>query len=74
MYTKIEYVKIHTYFTKKLLLLLLHPFNVLFSRTTWISRHQKGKPFLDFTAARDDVVAVASSGPYANHLHLAPYR
>jgi len=28
-----------------LLLLLLHPFNSLFSRTTWVSRHQKGKPF-----------------------------
>jgi len=28
-----------------LLLLLLHPFNNLFSRTNWISRHQKGKPF-----------------------------
>ena len=28
-----------------LLLLLLHPFNCLFSRTTWVSRHQKGKPF-----------------------------
>ena len=27
------------------LLLLLHPFNVLFSRTTWVSQHQKGKPF-----------------------------
>ena len=27
------------------LLLLLHPFNSLFSRTTWVSRHQKGKPF-----------------------------
>ena len=26
-------------------LLLLHPFNGLFSRTTWVSRHQKGKPF-----------------------------
>ena len=23
----------------------LHPFNGLFSRTTWVSRHQKGKPF-----------------------------
>jgi len=29
----------------QLLLLLLHPFNGLFSMTTWISRHQKGKPF-----------------------------
>jgi len=28
-----------------LLLLLLHLFNGLFSRTTWASRHQKGKPF-----------------------------
>jgi len=27
---------------------------------------------LDFTEARDDGVAVASAGPYANHLHLAP--
>ena len=23
----------------------LHPFNSLFSRTTWVRRHQKGKPF-----------------------------
>jgi len=28
-----------------LLLLLLRPFNGLFSRTTWVSQHQKGKPF-----------------------------
>jgi len=28
-----------------LLLLLLHPFSGLCSRTTWVSRHQKGKPF-----------------------------
>jgi len=28
-----------------LLVLLLHPFNGLFSRTTSVSRHQKGKPF-----------------------------
>jgi len=25
--------------------ILLHPFNGLFSRTTRVSRHQKGKPF-----------------------------
>jgi len=24
---------------------LPHPFNGLFFRTTWVSRHQKGKPF-----------------------------
>jgi len=29
---------------------------------------------LDFNEARDDVVAVTSAGPYANHLHLAPDR
>ena len=32
------------------------------------------KTILDFTGATDDGVAVASAGPYANHLHLAPYR
>jgi len=26
-------------------LLLLHPFNGLISRTTWVSQHQEGKPF-----------------------------
>jgi len=35
------------------LLLLLQPFNGLFSRTTWVSRYQKGKTNLDFTGARD---------------------
>ena len=29
---------------------------------------------LDFNKARDDRVAVASAGPYANYLHLAPDR
>jgi len=28
-----------------LLLLLLHPLNGLYGRTTWVSWHQKGKPF-----------------------------
>ena len=31
--------------TRLTTLLLLHPFNGLFSRTTWVSWHQKGKPF-----------------------------
>ena len=30
-----------------------HPFNGLFSRTTWVSRYQKGKTNLDFNEARD---------------------
>jgi len=34
-------------------ILLLHPFNGPLSRTTWVSRYQKGKTNLDFTEARD---------------------
>jgi len=49
-----------------------HLFNSLFSRTTWVSRYQKGENILDFNEARDDEVAVASAGSYATHLHLDP--
>ena len=35
------------------LTVLQQPFNGLFSRTTWVSRYQKGKTYLDFTGARD---------------------
>jgi len=31
----------------------IHPFNGPLSRTTWVSRYQKGKTNLDFTEARD---------------------
>jgi len=51
-----------------------HPFNGLFFGTTCINWHEKSKTNLDFNEARDDRVAVASAGPYANHLHLAPDR
>ena len=34
----------------------IHPFNGLFSRTTWISRYEKGKTNLDLNEARDDGV------------------
>jgi len=37
-------------------LLLLHMVNGLFSRTTWVSRYQKGKNSLDLSEARDDGV------------------
>jgi len=47
--------------TRTLLLLLLHPFNGLFSRTTWVSRYQKGKTSLDLNEARDDGVLRCSS-------------
>jgi len=33
---------------------LLHPFNSLFSRTTWVSQYQKGKTSLDLNQARDN--------------------
>jgi len=32
----------------------LHPFNGLFSRTSWVSWYQKGRTILDFNEARDD--------------------
>jgi len=38
---------------KKLLLLLLQPFNGPLSSTTRVSRYQKGKTSLDFNEARD---------------------
>jgi len=50
----------------------LNSFNGVFCRTTWVSWHQKGRTILDFTEARDDGVAVASAGPYANYLHHTP--
>jgi len=40
----------------ELLLIPLHPFNGLFSRTTWVSRYQKGKTSMDLNKARDDGV------------------
>ena len=48
---------LHRYGTKlrhcRPMCILLQPFNGLFSRTTWVSRYQKGKTNLDFTGARD---------------------
>ena len=59
-----------------LLLLLLHLFNDLFSRTTWVSRYQKGKTCLDLNEARDDGVWGCSgiSWTICKHLHLAADR
>ena len=45
---------------RMLLLLLLHTFNGLFSRATWISWYQKGKTSLDLNKARDDGVVGCS--------------
>jgi len=44
------------FYKSRLLLLLLHPFNGLFSRTTWVSWYQKGKNSLDLHQAIDDGV------------------
>ena len=62
------------------LLLLLQPFNGLFSRTTWVSRYQKGKTNLDFTGARDsewqwhqlDHMLVCTSLQTDNHASTPP--
>jgi len=42
-------------------LLWLHPFNGLFSRTTWVRWYQKGKTSLDLNEARSDGVSGCSS-------------
>ena len=44
------------------------------SLTAFFSVRARKITILDFNEARDDRVAVASSGAYANHLHLAPDR
>jgi len=36
------------------------------------NRAPERQTILEFTGARDDGAAVASAGPYASHLHLAP--
>jgi len=59
-------------FTRKLLLLHLHPFNGLFFQDKLDKPAPEKQTILDFTGARDDGVAVASAGPYANHLAGCP--
>ena len=53
-----------------LLLLLLHPFNGLFSKTTGASRYQKGKTSLYLT--RDDGVWDSSGINWSIYKQLAP--
>ena len=55
----------------------LHPFNGLSSRTTWVSRYQKGRNQSGYKSGKrlwDFGMAVAPAGPYANNLHLVPDR
>jgi len=59
---------------------LLQPFNGLFSRTTWVSRYQKGKTNLDITGARNsewqwhqlDHMQVCTSLQTDNHASTPP--
>ena len=39
-----------------IIIIILHPFNSLFSRTTWVSRYQRGKTGLDLNEARNEGV------------------
>ena len=55
-----------------LLLLLLHPFNSLFSRTTWVSLYQKGKTSLDLNEARYDGVLGCSGISWTIRKQSAP--
>jgi len=56
------------------LLVRLHPFNGLFSRTTWVSRYQRGNASLDFNEAAGDVFWMPWHQLDAKNLHLAPDR
>ena len=56
-----------------LLLLLLQPFNGLFSRTTWVRRYQKGKTSLDLNEARDDGVLGCSGISWTIGKQSAPH-
>ena len=53
-------------------MLLVTNVNVLFSTTTWGKPAAERSNNIDVNEARADGVAVASAGPYANHLHLTP--
>jgi len=55
------------------LLLLLHPFNGLFSRTTWVSWYQKGKTSLNLNDGRDDGVLRCSGISWTICKQSAPH-
>jgi len=53
-------------------LLLQHPLNGLFSRTTWVSRYQKGKTSLDLNQPSDDGVLGCSGISWTTCIQCAP--
>jgi len=54
------------------LLLLIHLFNGLFSRTVWVSWYHKGKTSLDLNEARDDGVLGYSGNQLDLYKQSAP--
>jgi len=75
-----EIYTLYSYRITTLLLLLLHPFNSIFSRTTWVSQYEKGKTSPDLNEARDDEILGCSgiswtickqSAPRSRHITTA---
>ena len=58
-YVRVTSVRVRALLLSKLLL-LPHQFNGLFSRTTWVSRYQKGETSLGLNEVRDDGVSGCS--------------
>jgi len=53
---------------------LLHPFNSLFSGTTWVSLHQKGKPFWIFLEHMQIICTSLQTDNHASSSPLSFYR
>jgi len=62
----------HCCVSEKTTKLLLHPFNGLFSRTTWVSWYQKSKTSLDLNEARDNGVLGCSGISWITCKQYAP--
>ena len=58
---------------KKQKILLQHPFNGLFSRTTWVSQYQKAKISLDLNEVRNDGVLGCSGISWTICKQSAPH-
>ena len=62
-----------TYYTGSIGNTLVHPFNGLFSRTTWVSWYQKGKTSLDLNETRDYWVLGCSGISLTIYKQSAPH-
>ena len=63
----------HIYIVNTTITTLLHQFNGLFSRTTWVSLYQKGKTSQDLNEARDDGVLGCSGISWTICKQSAPH-